>query len=189
MGARPPHTTITRKSLHSNKNQHPPRKGPALPCATPTTTTPTKHTRPHTTKLEPKVDRTRHEFEPISIRSTTDFDAEANRTRHGVRPNSRNKTNEALADTVANAQKQTTHHPTPPHPTPPHQDRPRWGCRPFRERRPAVPRVTRRRYLAMRSQRVSPITTRQPTVPNGRYQSPSAATAMSATPPVNEPMR
>ena len=151
--------------------------------------TPTTNSSQNSTELEAEYDRTRSEFEPISIRSTTDFDAEANRTRHGVRPNSRNKTNEALADTVANAQKQTTHHPTPPHPTPPHQDRLRWGCRPFRERRPAVPRVTRRRYLVMRSQRVSPITARQPTVPNGRYQIPSAATTMSATPPVKEPMR
>ena len=44
----------------------------------------------------------------------------------------------------------------------------------------------RRRYLVMRSQRVRPITTRQPTVPNGRYQSPSAATTMSAMPPPND---
>jgi len=40
MGARPPHTTLTEKSRHSNNNQPPPRIDPALPCATPMTTTP-----------------------------------------------------------------------------------------------------------------------------------------------------
>ena len=44
MGTQPPHTMITRKSRHSNKKQPSPRKDPALPCATPTTTTPEART-------------------------------------------------------------------------------------------------------------------------------------------------
>ena len=64
---------------------------------------------------------------PISMRSTTDLDAEADRSRRGVRPISRNKINEAFADTISNAQTQTTHHPrrtdTPQtEPQAPHQD-------------------------------------------------------------------
>ena len=46
MGTQPPHTTITRKTRHSNKNQPPPRKVPALPCATPTTTVPARRIMP-----------------------------------------------------------------------------------------------------------------------------------------------
>ena len=49
MGARPPHTTPTRKACHSNKNQPPSCRDPGLPCATPTTTTPEArtHRTPH----------------------------------------------------------------------------------------------------------------------------------------------
>ena len=49
MGTRPPHTTLTRKARHSNKNQPRPHEGPGLPCATPTTTTPEARTHhaPH----------------------------------------------------------------------------------------------------------------------------------------------
>ena len=46
MGTQPPHTTITRKTRHPNKNQPPPRKVPALPCATPTTTVPARRIMP-----------------------------------------------------------------------------------------------------------------------------------------------
>ena len=49
MGTRPPRTVIAGRSRHPNNNQPPPRKDPALPCATPTTTTPEARTHhaPH----------------------------------------------------------------------------------------------------------------------------------------------
>ena len=46
MAAPPPHTPTTRKTHNSNKNQPQPHKHPTLPCATPQTTTPTRHTTP-----------------------------------------------------------------------------------------------------------------------------------------------
>ena len=109
MGTRPPHTLITRKAHNSNKNQLPPRKDPTLPCATPTTTTPTRHTTPHTTNppqtptgtgpistrnstdLGTEYDRSRCGTRPISMRSATDFGAEPDRSRCGIRPISRNR--------------------------------------------------------------------------------------------------
>ena len=48
MGARPPHTTITRKAHHSNKKHPPPHKVPSLPCATPKK----RATRPTTPRVE-----------------------------------------------------------------------------------------------------------------------------------------
>ena len=80
MGARPPDTTPTRKACHSNKNQPPSCRDPGLPCATPTTTTPTRHTTPHTTNPPQTPTGTG----PISARSTTDLGAELDRSRHGV---------------------------------------------------------------------------------------------------------
>ena len=82
MGARPPDTTPTRKARHSNKNQPPSCRGPTLPCATPKTPTPTRHTTPHTTNPP----QTRTGTRPISMRSATDLAAEPDRSRHGVRP-------------------------------------------------------------------------------------------------------
>ena len=52
------------------------------------------------TDLEPEVDRSRRGIRPISRRNTTDLDAEYDRSR---------EINEAFADTVSNAQTQTTH--------------------------------------------------------------------------------
>ena len=90
MGARPPHTMITRKSLHSNKNQSPPHKGRSLPCAASTTTTPTRRhldtAQPTHHKLELELNRSRRGTRPISSRSTTDLAAELDRSRHGLRP-------------------------------------------------------------------------------------------------------
>ena len=94
MGARPPHTTLTEKSRHSNNNQPPPRIDPALPCATPMTTTPTTNSSQNSTELEAEYDRTRSEFEPISTRSTTELEPEMYRTRHGLRPISTRKRTE-----------------------------------------------------------------------------------------------
>ena len=94
MGARPPHTTLTGKARHSNKKQPPPRKDPALPCATPMTTTPTTNSSQNSTELEAEYDRTRSEFEPISTRSTTELEPEMYRTRHGLRPISTRKRTE-----------------------------------------------------------------------------------------------
>ena len=82
MGARPPHTTITRKACHSNKNQPPSCRDPTLPCATPTTTTPTRHTTPHTTNPPQTPTGTG----PISVRNTTDLDTEMYRFRGGNGP-------------------------------------------------------------------------------------------------------
>ena len=62
MGARPPHTTLTEKSRHSNNNQPPPRIDPALPCATPMTTTPITTHPPRPT---PRSVRFRLEIGPI----------------------------------------------------------------------------------------------------------------------------
>ena len=142
MGARPPHTTLTGKAYNSNENQPPPRRGPGLLCAISRTTAPTRHIRlPH------------NQSTTNSYRNSTDLDAECNRSRCGNGPISARNTTDlekqnklVLADT--------------PHPRT--EIGPRWSCWPFRERQPAVPRATGRRYLAMRSQRVSPITTRTP---------------------------
>ena len=79
MGARPPRTMIIRKAHHSNKKQHPPRKDPALPCATPKTPTPTRHATPHTTNPP----QTRTGIRPISTRRCTDLGTGYDRSRRG----------------------------------------------------------------------------------------------------------
>ena len=75
MGTRPPHTTLTGKARHSNKNQSPPHKGRSLPCAASTTTTPTRRhldaAQPTHHKLELELDRSQRGLRPISRRSTT----------------------------------------------------------------------------------------------------------------------
>ena len=90
MGTRPPHTTLTGKARHSNKNQSPPHKGRSLPCAASTTTTPTRRhldaAQPTHHKLELELDRSQRGLRPISRRRCTDLAAELDRSRHGLRP-------------------------------------------------------------------------------------------------------
>ena len=77
MGARPPHTLVTKEARNSNKNQPSARRGPSLPCAAPKTAAPTRHTKPHkalsqmpwhtTFRLETgSSDRSRCGLRPIS---------------------------------------------------------------------------------------------------------------------------
>lgn len=90
MGTRPPHTTLTGKARHSNKNQSPPHKGRSLPCAASTTTTPTRRhldaAQPTHHKLELELDRSQRGLRPISRRRCTDLAAELDRSRHGAQP-------------------------------------------------------------------------------------------------------
>ena len=90
MGTRPPHTTLTGKARHPNKNQSPPHKGRSLPCAASTTTTPTRRhldaAQPTHHKLELELDRSQRGLRPISRRRCTDLAAELDRSRHGLRP-------------------------------------------------------------------------------------------------------
>ena len=62
MGTRSPHMTLTRKARHSNKNRPASRRGPSLPCATPTTTTPTRYHPPRPT---PRSVHFRREIGPV----------------------------------------------------------------------------------------------------------------------------
>ena len=90
MGTRPPHTTLTGKARHSNKNQSPPHKGRSLPCAASTTTTPTRRhldaAQPTHHKLELELDRSQRGLRPISRRRCTDLAAELDRSRRGTGP-------------------------------------------------------------------------------------------------------
>ena len=112
MGTRSPHMTLTRKARHSNKNRPASRRGPSLPCATPTTTTPEAHPHhaPHRDRstsgarsvqfspANPTSRRARRARErkphatPQSHRRTAD-PQQHNRSRHGLRPiSTRNRT-------------------------------------------------------------------------------------------------
>ena len=73
--------------------------------------------------LAAEGDRSRRGTGPISTRKRTDLDAECDRSRRGIRPISRNKINEAFADTISNAQTQTTR--TTPDAQTPHRPSPR----------------------------------------------------------------
>ena len=105
MGTRPPHTTLTGKSRHSNKNQPTPHRDPALPCATPTTTTPearTHHTphRDRSNSARPTRRRSTHDklegenhMPHLGNRRQTAHPRKHDRSRHGLRPiSSRSKT-------------------------------------------------------------------------------------------------
>ena len=90
MGTRPPHTTLTGKARHSNKNQSPPHKGRSLPCAASTTTTPTRRhldaAQPTHHKLELELDRSQRGLRPISRRRCTDLGTGYDRSRRGAQP-------------------------------------------------------------------------------------------------------
>ena len=98
MGTRPPHTTLTGKSRHSNKNQPTPHRDPALPCATPTTTTPearTHHTphRDRSNSARPTRRRSTHDklegenhMPHLGNRRQTAHPRKHDRSRHGLRP-------------------------------------------------------------------------------------------------------
>ena len=102
MGTRPPHTTLTGKARHPNKNQSPPHKGRSLPCAASTTTTPTRRhldaAQPTHHKLELELDRSQRGLRPISRRRCTDLDAELDRSRRGSGPISARVTTDLAAE-------------------------------------------------------------------------------------------
>ena len=105
MGTQPPHTTLTEKARHSNKNQPRPHEGPGLPCATPTTTTPEARTHhaPHrdrSNSARPTRRRSTHDklegenhMPHLGNRRQTAHPRKHDRSRHGLRPiSSRSKT-------------------------------------------------------------------------------------------------
>ena len=118
MGARPPHTTLTRKARHSNNNQPPTPHRPRPPMCN-TNDNHTHHdtpTTPHTeigplpardrsnsarpTRRRSTHDKLRGQSHMPHLRtvdeqqtrgSTTDLNAKLDRSRHGLRPISRRK--------------------------------------------------------------------------------------------------
>ena len=126
MGTRPPHTTITRKPVISTKTAHTTQRPEAPMCNTEDNHTRSTHLDSDVLthhNLAAECNRFRCGSGPISTRNWTDLDAELDRSRRGIRPISRNKINEAFADTISNAQTQTTR--TTPDAQTPHRPSPR----------------------------------------------------------------